>query len=444
LSAEPRHLDALEDFAQRAFRRPLSNEERADLREFYRMSRGENGLDHEEAMRDCIVRVLMSPHFCFRIDLLEAGGSIGTAPNSITENNAARPPARPLSDYSLANRLSYFLWTSMPDEELLAHAAAGDLHKPEILRAQARRMLQDKRVRNFAIEFAGNWLDFRRFEQHNSVDRQRFPAFNDDLRRAMFEEPVRFFVNVAQSDRPVLDFLYATDTFVNTPLAQFYGVPAATVTGDDWVHLEHADQFGRGGLLPMAVFLTTNSPGLRTSPVKRGNWVVKRLLGERIPPPPATVPELPSDEANLGRLTLRETLARHREDPSCAGCHARFDSFGLVFESFGPVGERRERDLGGRAVDVRAEFPNGTEGAGLDGLQKYIRECRQGDFVQNLSRKLLAYALGRTLILSDEPLVEEMQRTLSARNQRFSSLIESIVTSPQFVSKREYKSPLPN
>jgi hypothetical protein len=264
------------------------------------------------------------------------------------------------------------------------------------------------------------------------------------LRRAMFEEPVRFFVNVAQSDRPVLDFLYATDTFVNTPLAQFYGVPAATVTGDDWVHLEHADQFGRGGLLPMAVFLTTNSPGLRTSPVKRGNWVVKRLLGERIPPPPATVPELPSDEANLGRLTLRETLARHREDPSCAGCHARFDSFGLVFESFGPVGERRERDLGGRAVDVRAEFPNGTEGAGLDGLQKYIRECRQGDFVQNLSRKLLAYALGRTLILSDEPLVEEMQRTLSARNQRFSSLIESIVTSPQFVSKREYKSPLPN
>jgi hypothetical protein len=446
LSAEPRHLEVLEDFAQRAFRRPLLDEERADLREFYRTSRGENGLDHEEAMRDCIVRVLMSPHFCFRFDLLEVGGNLGTPANSITNSNPVHPSARPLSDYSLANRLSYFLWASMPDEELLAHAAAGDLHKPEVLRAQARRMLQDKRVRNFAVEFAGNWLDFRRFEQHNSVDRQRFPAFNDELRRAMFEEPVRFFVDVAQSDRPVLDFLFATDTFVNAPLAQFYGAsPSESASaGDGWVRVEQADRFGRGGLLPMAVFLTTNSPGLRTSPVKRGNWVVKRLLGERIPPPLAAVPELPSDEANLGKLTLRETLAKHRKDPSCAGCHARFDSFGLVFESYGPVGERRARDLGGRRVDVRADFPDGTEHAGLQGLKKYIRDHRQADFVQNLSRKLLAYALGRTLILSDEPLIEEIQQTLAAHEKRFSSLIESIVTSPQFVSKRDYKSPLPN
>src|SRR4030095_12918102 len=287
LAAEPRHLEVLEDFAQRAFRRPLSDEEGAELRGFYRTSRVENGLDHEEAMRDCIVRVLMSPHFCFRFDLLEAGGNLGTPVNSITKNNSVRPPARPLSDYSLANRLSYFLWASMPDEELLAHASAGDLHKPEVFRAQARRMLQDKRVRNFAIEFAGNWLDFRRFEQHNSVDRQRFPAFNDELRRAMFEEPVRFFVDVARSDRPVLDFLYATDTFMNAPLAQFYGAsPSDSAPADDgWVRVERADQFGRGGILPMAVFLTTNSPGLRTSPVKRGHWEVKRLLGRRIPLP---------------------------------------------------------------------------------------------------------------------------------------------------------------
>jgi hypothetical protein len=178
--------------------------------------------------------------------------------------------------------------------------------------------------------------------------------------------------------------------------------------------------------------------------VKRGNWVVKRLLGERIPPPLPAVPELPSDEANLGKLTLRETLAKHRKDPSCAGCHARFDSFGLVFESYGPVGERRKRDLGGRPVDVRADFPDGTERSGLQGLQKYIRDRRQADFVRNLSRKLLAYALGRTLILSDEPLIEEMQQTLAGQNYHFSSLIESIVTSPQFVSKREYKSSLPN
>src|SRR4030095_14672693 len=166
LAAEPRHLEVLDQFAQRAFRRPLSAEERKDLREFYHVSRVENGLDHEEAMRDCIVRVLMSPHFCFRFDLLEAGGNLGTPVNSITKNNSVRPPARPLSDYSLANRLSYFLWASMPDEELLAHAAAGDLHKPEVFRAQARRMLQDKRVRNFAIEVARNWLHFPAFLPH--------------------------------------------------------------------------------------------------------------------------------------------------------------------------------------------------------------------------------------------------------------------------------------
>ena len=437
LAAEPRHLKALEDFTQRAFRRPLSPEERDDLHEFYRISRSENGLEHEEAMRDCIARVLMSPHFSFRIDLLEAaGGKVGeVAAASPAGASADRPPARPLSDHSLASRLSYSLWASMPDQELLAHADIGDLHTPETLRAQAGRMLTDARVRNFATEFAGNWLDFRRFEQHNSVDRERFPAFNDDLRRAMFEEPVRFFVDVAQSNRSVLEFLYGTDTFVNGPLAQHYGIPGAPDT-NTWTHIEHADQFGRGGLLPMSVFLTANSPGLRTSPVKRGNWVVKRILGERIPPPPATVPELPSDEASLGELTLRQALAKHREVESCATCHARFDSFGLVFENYGPVGELREWDLGGRPVDTRAEFPNRKEGAGLAGLQSYIREHREANFVENLCRKLLAYALGRTLILSDEPLIEEMQAKLKADGYRFGGLIESIVTSPQFTSKR--------
>jgi hypothetical protein len=154
-------------------------------------------------MRDCIVRVLMSPHFCFRFDLLEAGGGAdGESPAAAdVGNDHVRQRAQPLSSDSLANRLSYFLWASMPDEELLSHAASGDLHEPTILRAQARRMLQDRRVRNFATEFAGNWLDFRRFEQHNSVDRERFPAFNDELRRAMFEEPIRFFIDIAQSNR---------------------------------------------------------------------------------------------------------------------------------------------------------------------------------------------------------------------------------------------------
>jgi hypothetical protein len=195
--------------------------------------------------------------------------------------------------------LSYFLWSSMPDEELLSHAAAGTLRRPEVLRAQARRMLRDPRVRRLAVEFGGNWLDFRRFEEHNAVDRERFRTFNDELRTAMFEEPVRFLTDQFQGDRSVLDMLFGKHTFVNAALARHYAMGDVKVAGNEWVRVENADRHGRGGLLPMAVFLTKNAPGLRTSPVKRGYWVVRRLLGEHIPPPPPTVPELPADEGSL-------------------------------------------------------------------------------------------------------------------------------------------------
>ena len=186
----------------------------------------------------------------------------------------------------------------------------------------------------------------------------------------------------------------------------------------------------------MAVFLTANSPGLRTSPVKRGYWVVRRMLGEQIPPPPPEVPELPKDEAKPGDLTLPQLLARHRDNKSCAGCHQRFDSVGLVFEGYGPIGERRDRDLGGRPVDAKATFPDGSEGTGLDGLRRYLAEQRQDDFVENLCRKLLAYALGRSLLLSDEATIKTMRQRLAADGYRFDSLVESIVTSPQFLNKR--------
>jgi hypothetical protein len=188
----------------------------------------------------------------------------------------------------------------------------------------------------------------------------------------------------------------------------------------------------------MAVFLTKTSPGLRTSPVKRGYWVVRRVLGEQIPPPPPKVPELPSDETKLGNLTLREVLAKHREDKSCAACHARFDGIGLVFEGYGPVGEQRVCDLGGRPVETRATFPGGSEGEGLEGLRRYLREHRQQDFLDNFCRKLLAYALGRTLLLSDDPTIEDMRAKLAANGYRFSELVEMIVTGPQFLNRRDY------
>ncbi len=423
LAAEPSHLKALVQFAERAYRRPLTSAERDDILAFYHRLRREDDPGHEEALRDTLVTVLLSPHFCYRADLAAPG-----------------PAVRPLSDYELASRLSYFLWSSMPDAELLAHAAAGDLHRPAVLTAQARRMLCDPRLRGLATEFGGNWLDFRRFEEHNSVDRERFPSFTNALRQAMFEEPVRYFVDMARRNRSVLDLLYGHDTFVNRPLARHYGMPEPKGP-DEWVHVEDARPYGRGGLLPMAVFLTKNAPGLRTSPVKRGYWVVRRLLGEQIPPPPPTVPELPKDEAKLGELTLPQLLARHRADKSCAGCHRRFDSIGLVFEGFGPIGERRMTDLGGHPVQTAATFPDGTERNGLQGLREYLREKRQGDFVDNLCRKLFAYALGRSLLLSDQQALDAMRARLAAGGYAFGSLVEAIVTSPQFLNKRGRSDP---
>jgi hypothetical protein len=425
-AAEPSHLTALQDFATRAYRRPLTQSERAEIVAFYHRLRQQDGLPHEDAVRDTLASILMSPHFCYRVDL--------PGPGPITTSGTIE--RRPLNDYALASRLSYFLWSSMPDETLMRLAAAGELHQPQVLVAQVKRLLQDDRSRAFATEFAGNWLDFRRFQEHNSVDRGRFPAFDNSLREAMFEEPIRFFMDVARRDRSVLDFLYADDTFVNSPLAAHYRIPQLHLPSDQWAHVEHASQYGRGGLLPMAVFLTRNSPGLRTSPVKRGNWIVKRLLGEHIPPPPPNVPELPSDESKLGNLTLRETLAAHRANKSCATCHERFDAMGLVFEGYGPVGELREQDLGGRAVENSAVFPGGGEGSGLNGLRTYIRDHRQADFTNHLCRQLLAYGLGRTLLLTDETTIDDMHSKLAASGYRFSTLIECIVTSPQFLNKR--------
>lgn len=438
--AEPRHIEALLRFAQRAYRRPLTEAERRNAVDYYHSLRDKNGLSHEEAVRDSIVSVLMSPKFSYRIDLTEgpqkqertSGVKFTTVSSS---SSPSQPSLSPLTDYALASRLSYFLWSSMPDDELLQHAGAGDLQKPSVLPAQIRRMLKDERARGLAVEFGGNWLGFRLFEQYNSVDRDRFPAFNNDLREAMFEEPVRFLDNVIEQDRPILDLIYGNYTFVNQPLAKHYGMPDVTGGKDHWVRVDHADQYGRGGVLPMAVFLTLNAPGLRTSPVKRGNWVVKRIIGEEIPPPPPNVPQLPDDEAKSD-LPVRQMLAKHRENAMCASCHARFDSFGLAFEGYGPVGEARSNDLAGRPVDTKVEFPGGMQGSGVEGIQKFIRDRRENDFVDNFSRKLLAYSLGRSLMLSDEPTIERMRDKLAANGYRFDGLVETIVSSPQFLNKR--------
>jgi hypothetical protein len=419
-AAEPRHLDSLLAFAGRAYRRPLTKAESEDLLGFYRSLRGQH-LSHEAAIRDAVASVLMSPYFCYRVDTLP-DGKVSTG------------DVRPLSNHELANRLSYFLWSSMPDDELMKHAAAGDLQKPEVLAAQARRMMQHGHVRHLATEFAGNWLDIRRFEEHNAVDRERFPGFTSELRAAMFEEPIRFVLDIIQRNGSVLDFLYGNYTFVNAVLARHYGMPEPA--DGTWIRVDDAQKHARGGLLPMSAFLTKNAPGLRTSPVKRGYWVVHRLLGEYIPAPPPNVPVLPTDETKLGDLTLRETLAQHRANPACASCHSKFDSFGLAFEGYGPVGETRDRDLAGRRVETGATFPDGSSGSGLDGLRAFMRARGQAEFVDNLCRELLVYALGRSLLRSDEALLAEMRKDLSTGDYKFGHLVQDIVTSRQFLTKR--------
>jgi hypothetical protein len=434
--AEPRHLASLLQFAARAYRRPLTQAEREDLLGYYHELRTKNNLSHEDAIRDSVVGILMEPDFLYRIDLTD---SSTVSSKSLLRTAALKTSTTgsisPLSSYALASRLSYLLWSSMPDDELLRHAAANDLQKPGVLLAQTRRMMKDARVRGLATEFTGNWLSFRQFETNNTVDRQRFPAFTNDLREAMFQEPVRFVEDAVSNNRSVLDLLYGNYTFVNPVLAKHYGMPEVKGDANTWVRVDDANHYGRGGLLPMAVFLTQNSPGLRTSPVKRGNWVVQRVLGIRIPPPPPVVPELPSDESKMD-LPVRDMLAKHRQNPVCAACHARFDSFGLAFEGYGPVGGARTKDLAGRPVDTAVTYPGGVQGVGFEGLQTFIREFRQKEFLNNLSRKLLSYSLNRSLQLSDESLIESMETRLAAQGYRFDSLVETIVTSPQFLNKR--------
>ncbi|MBL8215629.1 MAG: DUF1592 domain-containing protein [Bryobacterales bacterium] len=440
VDAEPTHLNAMLAFASKAFRRPLTADEQEGFRRYYRDIREKQGLNHEDAMRDMVVLILMSPDFCYRVEAATPQPPPVSQTKTAPSRRAKATPApveksKPLNGYALATRLAYYLWSTLPDETLRKLAESGEINKPEVLKTQIKRMLQSPKSRALATEFAGNWLEFRRFEDHNSVDRTRFPVFTNDLRQAMFEEPVRYMDDIIRNDRSALDVLYGKHTFVNRVLAEHYGMGDRRPPAGKWIRIDDATPFGRGGILPMAAFLTRNSPGLRTSPVKRGFWVAKTVLGEHIPPPPPNVPELPGDESKMD-LPLRQMLAKHRENPSCAGCHQRFDGFGLAFESYGPVGERRAKDLAGRPVDTASEFPNGSPSKGLDDLLVYIKEHREKDFIDNLCRKMLVYALGRSLQLSDELLIDELKQQFIAAGHRFSTLIESIVISPQFRNQR--------
>ncbi len=360
----------------------------------------------------------MSPHFCYHLAAPPPGDSVA-----------------PLSDLALASRLSYFLWSSLPDDELLKTARAGKLRDQRVLRVQVRRMLKDPKVSRFAREFFGQWLGHRDFLTQETVNRQVFPAFDDVLKQAMFEEPTRLITWLIQRDRPITELLDGDVTFVNRSLARHYGLPFRG-QGDEWEMVEGLHRHGRGGVLGMAVFLTKNSQPQRTSPVKRGFWVVHKLLGEHIPPPPPDVAVLPAKETDTKGKTIRQLLALHTTEPACARCHQRFDPIGLAMEGFDPIGRSRAKDLAGRAIDNLVRLPSGKEARGVPEFGQYLAGQRKQDFARTLCHKFLGYALGRSLQLSDGPLLEKMQAELPAKGYRLSSLFELVAASPQFRHQR--------
>jgi hypothetical protein len=333
-----------------------------------------------------------------------------------------------VSDWELATRLSYFLWSSAPDDELRRLALAGRLRDPAVLVAQTRRMLRDERVRSMAIEFGAQWLKVRGFDALNEKNERLFPEFDAALRSAIYEETIRFFQDLFQADRSVNEILDCDHTFLNERLARHYGIPG--VRGAEWRRVDGVKRYGRGGVLGLASVLTKESAASRTSPVLRGNWLVETLLGERLPRPPPNVPKLPEEEG--GAATLRQQVERHRRDPACAVCHVRIDPFGFALERYDPIGRFRVKDLGGLPVDAKATLKDGTQFEGIDGLRAYLLTQKRDVIVRLFCRRLLGYALGRSVINSDQPLVDAMAADPNRNGGRISAAVEIIVKSRQF------------
>ncbi len=410
-AAVPKQLQALLDFASHAFRRPLAEKEKTELLNLHQ-SVLRRGAEHDEAFRAVLTRILVSPAFLFRVEEAPPGSAPG-----------------PVSDWDLATRLSYFLWASAPDAELRKLAAAGRLHEPQVLSQQAERMLKDSRIRALAIEFGAQWLHVRGFDELNEKNEKLFPTFNASLRGAIYEETLRFFQDLFQSDRSVWNLVDADYTFLNEELAKHYGIPE--VSGPQWRRVTGVQQYGRGGVLGLASIQAVESGASRTSPILRGNWVVETLLGEKLPRPPPNVPRLPEEEGTDG-LTMRQQVEKHTHSAQCAVCHQRIDPVGFALENYDPIGRYRRKDSGGLSIDAKTKLADGTELEGIAGLRSYLLTRKKDVFVRLFCRRLLGYALGRSVTLSDEPLVTGMVSELDKNTGRISAAVQEIVQSPQF------------
>lgn len=439
VSTEPGHLAAVLAFADRAWRRPLSAREQLGIRNLYNRLR-QSDISHEQAIQLTLAQVLSSPSFLYRREQSPLG------------KKAVR-----VSDTELASRLSYFLWSSLPDDELRARIRqesgdgdfisrepgffSGELpsertqtpiqpkasaeHKllsDEELVRQTRRLLRDSRTRRLAIQFACQWLHLRDFDQNDDKNEKLYPRFSE-IRDDMYEETVRFFDDMFRHDGSILGLLDADHTFLNETLARHYGMD--DVSGPAWRRVQNVRSRGRGGILGMATVLASQSGASRTSPILRGNWIYETLLGERLPRPPANVPQLP--ETVPTGLSARQLIERHSSVAECAKCHRRIDPYGFALEQYDAIGRLRPD-----SVDTTTILEQGQTIEGIDGLREYLLTERRADVVRQFCRKLLGYALGREIQLSDEVLLEQMRRNLEQNEYRFYVAVETIVLSEQF------------
>lgn len=396
--------------ASLAFRRRVTDEDLEPLLALFARKLAD-GADYEEALRPALQALLVHPSFLFRIEADQPGKSEWR-----------------IDDFELATRLSYFLWASMPDRRLLKLADEGKLSDPATLRAETLRMLQDRRSESLSRHFAGQWLGFDDLRDVTQPDAKRFPSFTQSLRVAMYRESVEFFNHLVRANRPATELIHSDYTFANGELARHYGIDG--VSGGQLQRVALADP-NRGGVIGQASILTATSMPLRTSPVKRGKWILDTLLGTPPPPPPPDAGVLPGDDQSTEGLSFRETLEIHRSKASCAGCHEKIDPLGFGLENFDAIGRWRTRDANGDPVDSLAVLPGDISFSSPKELKDLLLSSDEL-FLRNLARKMLAYAVGRPLEYYDEAVVTDLVAKLRKDDLKMQTLVLSIVESPPF------------
>jgi hypothetical protein len=405
------------NLAHRAFRRPVADADIRPLLRFYTDARAAGG-NFDEGIRYGLQAILVSPDFLFRVE----HDPKDAAPGSVYR----------LNDHELASRLSFFLWSSIPDDELLALAAQGKLRDPSVMKAQIRRIMADPKSDALIYNFGGQWLYLRTLA-NVKPDPEIFDSFDQNLRQAFQRETELFLTSIFREDRSVLEMLDADYTYLNERLAKHYGI--ANVYGPQFRKVALPAGSPRGGLLGQGSVLTVTSYPNRTSVVQRGKWILENLLGTPPPPPPPDVPELKPVGIDGRKLSMREQLELHRANPICASCHGRMDPIGFALENFDGVGQWRDEDSGVK-IDAAGRLPNGQEFAGPAGLRKLLVDRHGDEFVETVTEKLMIYALGRGLAPYDKPTVRAIARQAGEENYRMSAFIHAVVESVPFQMRR--------